>query len=150
MSVTVSIAHNWAYCREFGLVNRESCACGCEPGESRDDCEECGGTGVFSFETVPFELNLTNDNFAAVWDALGLAEDFCGQIDGRTLTARLDTIDAEAIVQRRPRDVRIDRDGSGPRCTNFGIRPVQAERYIDLLGIIGVEAQRREEPVVWG
>lgn len=144
MSVTISIRGNQSYCRKNGLDREEAVPCGCGPAT---DCPDCGGTGRITFLTFPFELNLTNANFAAVWNALGIAQDWAGSLDGRALAARLATADADQIAASRT--PRVSETPDGPRMVEFGIRPIQAACYLDSLAEIAAEAERREEPVVW-
>lgn len=144
MSVTISIRGNQHYCRKNGLDREESVPCGCGPAT---DCPDCGGNGRITFLTYPFELNVTNTNFAAVWTVLGFVADWAGSLDGRTLATRLATVDAATIAASREQEIADGPDG--PRIVNYGIRPIQAACYLDALRAIAAEAERREEPVVW-
>ena len=144
MSVTITVRGNQAYCRKNGLDREEAVPCGCGPAR---DCPDCGGTGKIKFLTFPVELNITNTNFAAVWGVLGFVADWAGSLDGRTLAARLASVDVARIVASRSE--RVSETPDGPQIIDYGIRPVQAACYLDALAEIAAEAERREEPVVW-
>jgi hypothetical protein len=141
MSVTITISDNRAYCQAHGMIERETFDCQCVDFPEITDCQGCQGTGKVTFEHSPFDMNLANTNFAAVWSALGLDAEYSGEIDGRTLLARLATITADAFIRDPVRYGNM---------ISSGVILEQAERYASSLTSIATEAARREEKVVWG
>ena len=139
MSVTISIADNVVYCRENGLIERvEDGHChfcngaGCntlkDPVVVPTQCEQ----GTWVIENYPFDLNLSNVNWAKLWSDLGFQatkdDDFCGEMDGRTLrTAIL------AFIKNNDDD-----------------ENEKLDYYLAGLLKIAHEAESREQKVVWG
>lgn len=151
MTVTITILRNGCYCEEHGLVQVDRYPCfactnldpACPPDA---DCPVCEGTGQEAFRSYPFELNVANRNFATLWSALGLDADYCGRMDSRQLQAALRAADAALIL----RDTVVETSPARATFIDQGISPDQARRYLEALAEIASEAERREEPIVWG
>lgn len=139
MSVTITIVHNRQHAIDTGSMLYEEFDCQCEGGHG---CSECGGTGKVRFERLRFEMNVANGNFDTLWSALGLdLADRCGSMDGRVLQAAVRCADEALIVREGTREQNY---------IDCGIGQGQAASYLARLMEIAVEAERREELVVWG
>jgi hypothetical protein len=130
MSVTFAPNNNSLYCRQHNLVT----------------------IGEFDDEIFPFELNIANANAKNLLEILGLepGEGLMGKIDPRTLLAAIEKLPTSMTLWmvRNP-DPSVE--GPGARMIDGGAGTEQGhiERYLRLLRTIAVEAERREELVVW-
>lgn len=145
MSVTISICNNIQYCERKHLVqkNMHECGCVCD-GQPEPKCWICKGTGEWEETVYPFEVNVSNGNFIALWKAIGLridCSDLSGRMDGRVMLRALKSIDVKSMV----REPVVDGNHM-----DFGISSDQADRYIETLTKISMEAERRESDVCWG
>lgn len=149
MSVTITIADNRQYCtaNNLGRTVREEC---CTDHDVLCPC--CHGHGFVEYVELPFELNLANGNFATLAAALGVFDDdngqveYCGAVDGRRLLTALRSLDP-ALVLRAPA---AEYDDGRLRVFHGGLTREQVARYIAELSAIAAEAERREQPIVWG
>jgi hypothetical protein len=148
MSITISIADNEAYCRENNMGTEEDYECICLDCDQQPlrSCPHCRGKGTESVTVLPYELNIANGNFAALWASMKLEVDCCGRIDSRTLGERLWKLDIHRSVQQ-PSVIKIP---DGPTIHDGGLSLDQIVRYVEVLLVMSNEAERREQPVVWG
>lgn len=130
------------------LIEKDAVECICvyDDDQPQPDCHFCKGSGTTIFERYPFELDLSNSNASTLLSALGLAFDYCGDIDGRTLLAAIDRTPV-SLIQRQTTE---GTGANGCQWINCGIREEQATRYLTILREIAEEAVRREERVCWG
>ena len=156
MTIDITIAEN----REFvvgadphaGSSHYAQRPCPCPRdgnGEARANCPECCGAGVIQEATLPWVLNLANANFTRLWSALGFYPAAFGSIDGRALWAALEVLAAQYLTRAEF----VTCFGHMPtrsRPRRCGIESTQATRYVFELAAIAAEAERREQPVVWG
>lgn len=150
MSVTITIANNHEHCTQNNLVEKQPQECVCFYPDTYErpqaSCHYCGGTGKYLEEFLPFEMNISSDNFRTLWSSLGLdVGDWSGSIDGRTVLRALQC--GSELCER------ADRQGGGDgkaRWIDLGITAEQAQRYYTRLKEIADEASRREEQIIWG
>ena len=131
MSITITIEANSHYvdanCPE--LVRRETIDCPYEP------------NGTYTFANYPFELNITNCNFADLWRAFGLEFDYCGSIDPAVLLRAMRQVAPRCLTCAATADKNI---------YSGGRRLEQVTRYFGQLGAICREALKRHAKVCWG
>lgn len=137
MSITISITNNFQFCKANGLVVTTLETRGREYGIPDYEIHEC-----------PFELNLANGNFAALWSALGLEVECCGTIDAHELAGRLNNLKRNLRGLTSQGDV----DAEEGRCTviNVGRSMDQVTRYYWELRKIVTAALERNEEITWG
>ena len=141
MSVTITIRNNARYCRENNLVEtlREPCC-------DNKNCPYCHGSGVYAEQCLPFEMNLSNDNFRTFTSALGLEAGWTGETSPHTVLQLLNAFDPALslrVTEKRFNEGQV-------RSVTFGITPEQVERYVTCLKAIALAAEQREETIVWG
>jgi len=152
MSITITIENNRAYVlrNAHSAIRLTTHTCPCvdfsENGKATPDCPDCHGTGAVTFESYPFELNLANANFRTLFNALGLPDEDYGELDSRIISRAVRKTPA-ALYQRARREETGER---GCHLIDLGIRSDQAKRYQDALLALALEAERREEKIIWG
>lgn len=131
MSVTISIENNVPFIDENSpeLVT------------VRTYEDPCSPDGTASFKDYPFEVNLANGNFFALWQAIGLEADYCGAIEADVLLAALSRFDVNSLVSETVVDGRMV-------CCGRTIE--QVSRYFWNVSLIAHEAKSRGELVTWG
>ena len=141
MSVTIFPTNNIKFCKENNLIkiHVEDCLCA---DDINPKCHYCQGTGKWTEEIYPFELNLANANFSTLWNSLGLEFDYCGEINSGELLNAVNSLDSELLLRANFVD--------GENFYSFGIDKNQAARYIKKLHEICLEALKRGESVTWG
>lgn len=126
MSVTIFINNNNKYVRE--------------------NCPELIEVETFedgyTFERLPFEINLANGNFFALWSALtnSFNVECCGSIDPNELLGLLNRFKPKSIVTSTQVDGNYIQSGRSLE---------QVTRYYWNLRSIAIEAKNRNEIVVW-
>ena len=143
MSVTIFPTNNLKFCEENNLIETkiEDCLCK-DAGCAIPNCHYCQGTGEWTEQIYPFELNLANGNFSTLWNSLGLEFDYCGEINSGELLKAVSSLDSELLLRANFVD--------GENFYSFGIDKNQAARYIKKLHEICLEALKRGESVTWG
>jgi hypothetical protein len=132
MSITIFPTNNLKFCEENNLIkiHVEDCLCK-DAGCAIPHCHYCNGTGEWTEQIYPFELNLANGNFSTLWRTLGLEYDYCGEIDADTLSIAVQRFETELLYNN---------------VFSFD----QSRRYIKKLYEICLEALKRGESVTWG
>jgi hypothetical protein len=122
------------------------------------DCDFCDGKGCkhyhcengkVIFRSSKWEINMGNEFFATLMNALGLDsgnENGCGAIDGRALLAALDRFRPELAVRETTEEL----GAKGARFINCGVDLDSIARRTAKMREIAMEATRREEMIVWG
>lgn len=151
MSVTITIASNIEYCTKNNLVTFEEYDCQhCSYYDATPECFECGGnasghSGKVRFNIYPFEMNLANGNASTFLSALGIDFDYCGEMDARVIISALKSYDPALCV----RSAVDEQNPNEARMINCGISFEHAESYSQRLFAIAIEAEKREEKIVW-
>lgn len=94
----------------------------------------------------PFELNLSNSNFFALFKALGLEADYCGQISATEFYNRVNTIYNPKQITS---DSRFSQEPNKCAVYSCGRTLEQVTRYKWELLQIASEAKKRNEPITW-
>lgn len=126
MSVSITISGNVQFCDRNGLFR-----------EIHDDY------GIM--REYPFDMNLANGNFAALWSAMGM-DSMYGDIYPQKLAARVRALKCEDVVREESSEF----GSGGCEIINCGLPAEQVSRYIEALSLMCEEAERREEKIVWG
>ncbi|MCR9292026.1 MAG: hypothetical protein NXI32_04855 [bacterium] len=155
MSVSITIRNNSKFCDKHGLthVDQEQCLC-TQGGEAEPSCAYCRGSGVETVRSYPFELNVSNVNFVALWRALGLVvveNDLCGSLDARTIMAAMERSDMSTMQRPYIYQTGINENGEKVHAEHrdYGIDADRVQSYRTRLAAICQEAERREEEIVW-
>ncbi len=138
MSVTFYIEND----TDKSVVNKFECMCvDYDTKKAHPDCTDCKGSGEVVFTKSEWELNLANGNAKVIHAALGLPEDGeHGECDGRTLRT--------AIEQAMPALAHRSEELTGKMWT-MGIDEDYVESVHERLLKIAIEAEKREERIVW-
>jgi hypothetical protein len=124
MSVTFAPNNNVRYCTERNLATFDEFEC----------------------EVYPFELNITNDNAKNLAEVLGLELEgeygTVGQIHPRAILKAIEALPTAMLGEM----VRVAAD---PMDGGAGTEVHHLQHYLRTLKAVAIEAERREEPVVW-
>jgi hypothetical protein len=147
MSISFFPNDNETYCDANGLVNRIVEPCDCDPAD-RPTCHFCGGSGTYTYEQYPFEMNLSNGNALALLEALGAqSPESCGSVGPSVVLGGIAFIRALRAAGCNPLET------STVRIRNFldcGRTTEQITSYLDRMEAIANEADRRKVEIVWG
>lgn len=163
MSVTFTIHKNIEYCQKKGICREEvyDCQCiDCNNGVPKQDCMDCHGEGKVRFLVYPYELNMVNSNFKTFTSALGMENDYCGDIDPRKLEDLLCKLNPELAIRANKDEIvenaKVKSDDvelfhvHQVNVIDYGLDAEQINRYITILFDICEEAIKRNELIVWG
>jgi hypothetical protein len=150
MSVTVTLEHNHAWCRNHapGKVVKRSLICDCGGSETpgvASGCVLCYGSRRLEFEVFPWEINLANANFRTLWSALGFDADEDGSLPAYSVLNALAST-SEELCCRAGEDLSVP---GQCRTVVFGLSLQQAQRYWVAVREIAEEGLRRGVRVVW-
>jgi len=133
MSVDITIEDNRAYidknCPELIEI------------EDMSDIAAQYGYDNYVYKIYPFELNIANGNFYALFRELGLFDvDCCGSMSADELLGRLNNLKPKNLVESGYRE------GNVASC---GRNIDQCTRYYWELRKIATEAKNRDKTIVW-
>lgn len=146
MSITISVSNNFEFCRKNNLVEIIKEECFCTKNE-RNNCYYCKGSGEWTEEKFPCEMNISNGNFSTLWAALGLEHDYCGEICPNEIIKALRIFDENLLL--RANYVSSNNEGD-MNFISFGIDKERALSYIQRLKDIAIHAISRGENITWG
>lgn len=105
-------------------------------------CTRCQQTGKQVFKHSQWEMNVANGNASMILSALGVeCDDCCGSINANALLKAIAACQPGLMVRA------YHEEGHMISC---GVDHSRANRYLEKLKEIAVEAARREELVGWG
>lgn len=143
MSVTITIQNNYAYCDTNNLTTIEKFDLSTEDGKYWSAVYRADHRKEY-----PFEMNLSNSNFIALWGMLGLNPEYSGSIKPEELEGRLNNIKGKLADLTSP--TVIEMKDECPKIIEFGRSMNQVTRYYFELRKIASEAIKRNEIIVWG
>jgi hypothetical protein len=146
MTISIFPVGNFEFCETNNLVEIIKEDCLCSPATVKD-CHYCNGAGIYSIKKYPCEMNISNGNFATLWNALGLEHDYCGQICPKKIIEVLKTFDDNLLL--RANYVSSNDDGDC-NFVSFGIDKDRAMSYTSRLKDIAMHAISRGVLVCWG
>lgn len=105
-------------------------------------CPCCHGKGIVVFKSSKWSMNVANDNASMILSALGIeCDEPCGSINANALLKAIAACQPGLMVRAH------HEEGHMISC---GVDHSRANRYLEKLKEIAVEAARREELVGWG
>jgi hypothetical protein len=138
MTTTIHIRND----KDESIVEKSECNClFTHGGVPHATCSACNGTGIVTFSSSQWELNMSNRNFSSLWHALGYEFDYSGEIHPFKLYNDLQTLQPQ-LVTRSP--------FSSHNIYEYGLDAERVQFYIDKLLSICQEAMKREENLCWG
>lgn len=147
VSITIFPVGNFEFCETNNLVEIIKEDCLCSPTTARE-CHYCNGAGIYSSKNYPCEMNISNGNFATLWNALGLEHDYCGEICPKKIIEVLKTFDEKLLL--RANYVLSNDNECCPIFYSFGIDNDRAMSYINRLKDIAMHAISRGVLICWG
>lgn len=146
MSITIFPVGNFEFCETNNLVDiiKEDCLC---VSDTRNNCHYCNGSGEYSTEIYPCEMNISNGNFKTLWNALGLDFDYCGEICPKKILDSLRILDENLLLRA---NFVLSNDSGDANFISFGIDKEQALRYTKRLREIAMHAISRGVNICWG
>lgn len=146
MSISIFPVGNFEFCETNNLVEiiKEDCLC---DETNKSSCHYCNGAGIYSTKIYPCEMNISNGNFATLWNALGLDFDYCGEICPKKILEVLKTFDEKLLLRA---NYVSSNDNGDCNFVSFGIDMEQALRYIRGLKEIAMHAISRGVNICWG
>ena len=136
MSVTLYIENNRQYVDE-------NC-----PEQIEEIVYDTPGYDLFIDRRYPFEMNLANGNFFALWSALDLEADYCGEIHPNLVLGALKR-KASRAASELVREASASREDGKCLMIDCGRSEGQVSRYFFRLREIASEALRRGEMLYW-
>ncbi len=144
MSICVTIVNNKTYCDDKHKTSVVQVPCDCVISVlsiPAAHCDLCEGSG-FTWESYyPFEVVIPACVFEALWSTLRIRYYASGSIAPHGVIARLsrltrvDLRNKFALHFRSPRNITV---------------VSQLSQYVQSLGVIAREAEKREEYIAWG